>query len=51
MSVSFSTRSTLDGNRGLERASKILNRIRLARDVGTRRLRKAEMIESVRMRR
>jgi len=50
-SVSFSTRSTLEGNRGLERASEILDRIRLPPEVGTRRLRQAEMIECVRMRR
>ena len=50
-SASFSTRNALQGNRALERTGEILDRIRLAPEVGNRRLRKAEMIESVRMRR
>ena len=50
-SASFSTRNALQGNRALERTGEILDRIRLAPEVGNRRLRKAEMIECVRMRR
>src|SRR5215831_7432965 len=50
-SASFSTRNALQGNRALERTGEILDRIRLAPEVENRRLRKAEVIESVRMRR
>jgi Plasmid encoded RepA protein len=50
-SVSFPPRSRAAGNGGLERTSQILDRIRLAPRVGNRRLRKAEMIEGIRMRR
>jgi hypothetical protein len=50
-SVSFPNRSGAEGDGGLERTGQILDRIRLAPMVGTRRLRKAEMIECVRMRR
>jgi len=49
--VSFSARRGSNGNPGLERAGQILERTRLAPLLGVRRLRKAETIECVRMRR